>query len=57
MLVTETDLAIIGDGVLNLSTNLDILEQHLVDTKTNLPLSQNDYPTIPYDKKCCMLVL
>ena len=42
MLATKFDIAKIGDDVLNLSTTHAIIEQHLVDTKSEIPLSQNN---------------
>jgi len=41
MLATKFDIAKIGDDVLNLSTTHAIIEQHLVGTKSEFPLSQN----------------
>ena len=48
MLATNSDIAEIGDAMLNLSTTHAITEQHLVDTKSELPLSQNNY----FDSVC-----
>jgi hypothetical protein len=39
MLATKYDNVQIGDDVLNLSTTHAIIEQHLVDTKSKIPLS------------------
>jgi hypothetical protein len=39
MLATKSDIVEISDDVLNLSTTDVIIEQHLVDTKSELPLS------------------
>ena len=41
MLAIKSNIAEIGDEVLNLSTNHAIIKQHLVDTESKLPLSQN----------------
>jgi hypothetical protein len=43
MLATKYDIVEISDDVLNLSTIDVIIEQYLVDTKSELPLSQNNY--------------
>jgi hypothetical protein len=42
MLAIKYDNVQIGDDVLNLSTTHAIIEQHLVDTKSEFPLSQNN---------------
>ena len=42
MLATKSDIVEISDDVLNLSTTHAIIEQHLVDTKSELLLSQNN---------------
>jgi hypothetical protein len=42
MLATKYDNVQIGDDVLNLSTTHAIIEQHLVDTKFEFSLSQNN---------------
>jgi hypothetical protein len=39
MVATKSDIVEISDDVLNLSTTDAIIEQHLVDTKSELPLS------------------
>jgi hypothetical protein len=51
MLATNSDIAEIGDGVLNLSTTHAIIEQHLVVTNYELPLSQNNYFVSVCDKE------
>jgi hypothetical protein len=57
MLATNSDIAEIGDAVLNLSTTHAIIEQHLVDTKSELPLSQNNYFDSVCDKEELCVVL
>ena len=47
-LAANSNIAEIGDAVLNLSTTHAIIEQHLVDTKSELPLLQNNY----FDNVC-----
>jgi len=47
-LAANSNIAEIGDAMLNLSTTHAIIEQHLVDTKSQLPLSQNNY----FDSVC-----
>ena len=42
MLATKSDIVEISDDVPNLSTTHAIIEQHLVDTKSELLLSQNN---------------
>jgi hypothetical protein len=39
MLATKSNIAEIGNGVLNVSSTHAIIEQQLVDTKFDLPLS------------------
>ena len=51
MLATNSNIAKIGDDVLNLSTTHAIKEQHLVDTKSELPLSQNNCAASACDKE------
>ena len=51
MLATKSDIVEISDGVLNLSTTHAIIEQHLVNTKSELPLSQNNYSNNASDKE------
>ena len=51
MLATKSVIVEIGDDVLNLSTTHAIIEQHLVDTKSELPLSQNNYSNNASDKE------
>jgi hypothetical protein len=51
MLATKYDNVQIGDDVLNLSTTHAIIEQHLVDTKSEFPLSQNNCSDNAYDKE------
>ena len=50
ILATKSDIVEISDDVLNLSTTHAIIEQHLVDTKSELPLSQNCF-AIACDKE------
>jgi hypothetical protein len=50
MLAMKFDIAKIGDDVLNLSTTHAIIEQHLIDTKSKVPLSKNCY-AIDCDKE------
>ena len=42
ILATKSNIVEISDDVLNLSTTHAIIEQHLVNTKSELPLSQNN---------------
>jgi hypothetical protein len=51
MFTTKSNIAKIGDDVLNLSTTDAIIEQHLVDTKSEFPLSQNNYSDSACDKE------
>ena len=51
MLATKYDIVEISDDVLNLSTTHAIIEQHLVNTKSELPLSQNNYSNNASDKE------
>ena len=51
MLATKSDIVEISDDVLNLSTTHAIIEQHLVDTKSELPLSQNNSSSNDSDKE------
>jgi hypothetical protein len=51
MLATKYDNVQIGDDVLNLSTTHAIIEQHLVDTKSEFPLSQNNCSDNACDKE------
>ena len=51
MLATKYDIVEISDDVLNLSTTHAIIEQHLVDTKSKLPLSQNNCSNNASDKE------
>jgi hypothetical protein len=51
MLATKFDIVEVGDIVLNLSTTHSIIEQHLVDTKSKLPLSQNNCSALVRDKE------
>ena len=51
MLATNFDISEIGDAMLNLSATHAIKEQHLVDTESELPLSQNNYFDSVYDKE------
>ena len=51
ILGSKSDIVEIGDDVLNLSTTHAIIEQHLVDTKSKLPLSQNNWSNNASDKE------
>ena len=51
MLATKSDIVEISDDVLNLSTTHAIIEQHLVDAKSDLPLSQNNCSANHFDKE------
>ena len=51
MLATKSDIVEISDDVLNLSTTHAIIEQHLVNTKSELPLSQNNSSSNDSDKE------
>jgi hypothetical protein len=51
MLATKSDIAEISDDVLNLSPTHGIIEQHLVDTKSEFPLSQNNCSDSGCDKE------
>ena len=51
ILATKSDIVEISDDVLNLSTTHAITEQHLVDTKSKLPLSQNNCSNNASDKE------
>jgi hypothetical protein len=51
MLATKSDITRIGDDVLNLSTTHTIIEQYLVDTKSEFPLSQNNCSDSACDKE------
>ena len=51
MVATKSDIAEISDDVLNLPTSDAIIEQHLVDTKFELPLSQNNCSKNACDKE------
>jgi hypothetical protein len=51
MLATKSNIAEIGDGVLNMSTTHAIIEQQLVDTKFDLPLSHDYCSTNHCDKE------
>ena len=51
MLATKFDIVEISDDVLNLSTSDAIIEQHLVDTKSKLPSSQNNCSKNACDKE------
>jgi hypothetical protein len=51
MLATKYDNVQIGDDVLNLSTTHAIIEQHLVNTKFEFPLSQNNCSDSACDKE------
>jgi hypothetical protein len=51
MLATKYDNVQIGDDVLHLSTTHAIIEQHLVDTKSKFPLSQNNCSDSACDKE------
>jgi len=51
MLATKSDIVEISDDVLNLSTTHAIIEQHLVDTKSELFLSQNNCSNNASDKE------
>ena len=51
MLATKSDIVEIGDEVLNLSITHAIIEQHLVDTKSELSLSQNNCSACACDKE------
>jgi hypothetical protein len=51
MLATKSNIAEIGDCVLNVSTTHAIIKQQLVDTKFDLPLSQHNCSTNHCDKE------
>jgi hypothetical protein len=51
MFTIKSNIAKIGDNVLNLSTTDAIIEQHLVDTKSKFSLSQNNCSDSACDKK------
>jgi hypothetical protein len=51
MLATKSNIAEIGDGVLNVSTTHAIIEQQLVDTKFDLTLSQDNCSANHCDKE------
>jgi hypothetical protein len=51
MLATKSNIAKIGDGVLNVSTTHAIIKQQLVDTKFDLSLSQHNCSANHCDKK------
>jgi hypothetical protein len=51
VLATKYDNVQIGDDVLNLFTTHAIIEQHLVDTKSEFPLSQNNCSNSACDKE------
>jgi hypothetical protein len=51
MLAIKFDIVEISDDVLNFSTTHAIIEQHLMDTKSELPLSQNNYSNNATDKE------
>ena len=51
MLATKSDIVEISDDVLNLSTTHAIIEQHLVDTQSELTLSQNNCSNNASDKE------
>jgi hypothetical protein len=51
MLATKYDNFQIDDDVMNLSTTHAIIEQHLVDTKFEFPLSQNKCSDSACDKE------
>jgi hypothetical protein len=51
VLATKYDNVQIGDDVLNLSTTHAIIEQHLVNTKFEFPLSQNNCSNSACDKE------
>jgi hypothetical protein len=51
MLATKYDNVQIGDDVQNLSTTHAIIEQHLVDIKSEFSLSQNNCSDSAYDKE------
>ena len=51
ILATKSNIVEISDDVLNLSTTHAIIEQHLVDTKSKLPLSQNNCSALVCNKE------
>jgi hypothetical protein len=51
MLATKYDNVQISDDVLNLTTTHAIIEQHLVDIKSEFSLSQNNYSDSACDKE------
>jgi hypothetical protein len=51
MFTTKSNIAKIGDDVLNLSTTDALIEQHLVDTKSEFSLPQNNYSDSACDKE------
>jgi hypothetical protein len=51
MLATKSDIAKIGDDMLNLSTTHAIIEQDFVDTKSEIVLSQNNCSDSACDKE------
>ena len=57
MLAIKSNIAEIGDEVLNLSTNHAIIKQHLVDTESKLPLSQNCFVLLVIKKSCVIILL
>jgi len=57
MLAIKSNIAEIGDEVLNLSTNHAIIKQHLVDTESKLPLSQNCFVLLVIKKSCVIVLL
>jgi hypothetical protein len=48
---TKSNIVKIGDDVLNLSTTNALIEQHLVDTKSEFPLPQNNCSDSACDKE------
>jgi hypothetical protein len=51
MLAIKSNIAEIGDAMLNVSTTHAIIEQQLVDTKFDLPLSQDNCSANHCDKE------
>jgi hypothetical protein len=51
MLATKSNIAEISDDVLNFSAANVIIEKYLMDTKSELPLSQNNYSDSACDKE------
>jgi hypothetical protein len=58
MLATKSNIAEIGDGVLNVSTTHATIKQQLVDTKFDLSLLQHNFSANHCDKRrVCVVVL